>query len=231
VTCNSSARSSASRATGGGSLRTVLCLAGWIRVCPERRLKEDGRFQQLDRMAEAHALGLHHPVDDRRTARVASAQAVPEILSRSDDQRRRPVVVERALAQQVGPCRVSLIPRASANRCTEISFFSRSTSCSGIRAIFSPPPKNLSSTFFSQEAFAKRLRSTPRHFLRQARGLTQVQLAKATGMTQRAISYYEIEAEFPPAPALITLSQALEVSTDELLGVQPATPTGACAIR
>ena len=73
----------------------------------------------------------------------------------------------------------------------------------------------------SQNAFGQRLVA-----LRQARGLTQVQLAKATGMTQRAISYYEIEAEFPPAPALITLAQALEVTTDELLGVQPATPTG-----
>jgi transcriptional regulator with XRE-family HTH domain len=57
----------------------------------------------------------------------------------------------------------------------------------------------------SQNAFGQRLVA-----LRQARGLTQVQLAKATGMTQRAISYYEIEAEFPPAPALITLAQALE---------------------
>jgi transcriptional regulator with XRE-family HTH domain len=72
----------------------------------------------------------------------------------------------------------------------------------------------------SQNAFGQRLVA-----LRQARGLTQVQLAKVTGMTQRAISYYEIEAEFPPAPALITLAQALEVTTDELLGVQPATPT------
>jgi transcriptional regulator with XRE-family HTH domain len=73
----------------------------------------------------------------------------------------------------------------------------------------------------SQNAFGQRLVT-----FRQARGLTQVQLAKATGMTQRAISYYEIEAEFPPAPALITLAQVLEVSTDELLGIQPATPAG-----
>jgi transcriptional regulator with XRE-family HTH domain len=71
----------------------------------------------------------------------------------------------------------------------------------------------------SQNAFGQRLVN-----LRQARGLTQIQLAKATGMTQRAISYYEIEAEFPPAPALITLAQTLEVTTDELLGVQPPRP-------
>jgi transcriptional regulator with XRE-family HTH domain len=70
----------------------------------------------------------------------------------------------------------------------------------------------------SQNAFGQRLVT-----FRQTRGLTQVQLAKATGMTQRAISYYEIEAEFPPAPAL---AQVLEVSTDELLGIQPATPAG-----
>ncbi len=73
----------------------------------------------------------------------------------------------------------------------------------------------------SQNAFGQRLVT-----LRQARGLTQIQLAKATGMSQRAISYYEIEAEFPPAPALITLAQTLEVSTDELLGVQPPRPAG-----
>ena len=73
----------------------------------------------------------------------------------------------------------------------------------------------------SQNAFGQRLVT-----FRQTRGLTQVQLAKATGMTQRAISYYEIEAEFPPAPALITLAQVLEGSTDELLGIQPATPAG-----
>ena len=73
----------------------------------------------------------------------------------------------------------------------------------------------------SQNAFGQRLVT-----FRQTRGLTQVQLAKATGMTQRAISYYEIEAEFPPAPALITLAQVLEVTTDELLGIQPATPAG-----
>lgn len=67
-----------------------------------------------------------------------------------------------------------------------------------------------------QNAFGQRLVA-----LRQAHGLTQIQLAKAAGMTQRAISYYETEAEFPPAPALITLARILEVSTDELLGVRP----------
>ena len=64
--------------------------------------------------------------------------------------------------------------------------------------------------------------------LRKARGLTQVQLAKAIGATQRAISYYENEAGYPPAPVVADLAQALGVTTDELLGVQPAQPS-ACS--
>ena len=56
--------------------------------------------QQLDRMAEADAIGTHHPLD-HISARVAGSQAVPEILCRRDNQRGRPVVVERALADQV----------------------------------------------------------------------------------------------------------------------------------
>jgi transcriptional regulator with XRE-family HTH domain len=57
--------------------------------------------------------------------------------------------------------------------------------------------------------------------LRKARGLTQVQLAKAANTTQRAISYYENEPGYPPTPAVIALAQALRVTTDELLGVKP----------
>ena len=64
--------------------------------------------------------------------------------------------------------------------------------------------------------FGERLRS-----LRKARGLTQVQLAQAANTTQRAISYYENEAGFPPVTAVIELAAALRVSTDELIGVKP----------
>ena len=56
--------------------------------------------------------------------------------------------------------------------------------------------------------------------IRKARGLTQVELAEATGTTQRAISYYETEAGFPPLPAVIALAQVLRVSTDELMGIE-----------
>jgi transcriptional regulator with XRE-family HTH domain len=57
--------------------------------------------------------------------------------------------------------------------------------------------------------------------LRKARGMTQIQLAKAAKTTQRAISYYENEAGFPPAPAVIGLARALHVTADELLGIEP----------
>jgi transcriptional regulator with XRE-family HTH domain len=69
---------------------------------------------------------------------------------------------------------------------------------------------------YPETSFGERLQN-----LRKARGLTQVQLADAAGTTQRAISYYETEAGFPPAPAVIDLARALQVTTDELLGVKP----------
>ena len=65
------------------------------------------------------------------------------------------------------------------------------------------------------ERFSERLVA-----IRKSRGLTQVQLAKLTGITQRAISYYETQNTYPPAPIVVQLSQALRVSTDELLGVK-----------
>lgn len=69
---------------------------------------------------------------------------------------------------------------------------------------------------YGETSFGERLQN-----IRKARGMTQVQLAEAAGTTQRAVSYYETEAGFPPAPAVIALAKALNVSTDELLGVRP----------
>jgi transcriptional regulator with XRE-family HTH domain len=57
--------------------------------------------------------------------------------------------------------------------------------------------------------------------LRKALGLTQVQSAEKARTTQRAVSYYETEAGFPPAPAVVALAKALKVNTDELPGVKP----------
>jgi transcriptional regulator with XRE-family HTH domain len=61
--------------------------------------------------------------------------------------------------------------------------------------------------------------------LRKAHGLTQVQLAETTGTTQRAISYYETQASYPPAPVVAELARGLHVSTDELLGLKITTKT------
>jgi transcriptional regulator with XRE-family HTH domain len=69
---------------------------------------------------------------------------------------------------------------------------------------------------YGATSFGERLQA-----IRKVRGLTQVQLAEAAGTTQRAISYYETEAGFPPAPAVVDLAKALRLTTDELLGVKP----------
>lgn len=69
-------------------------------------------------------------------------------------------------------------------------------------------------------AFGERLAA-----LRQARGLTQVQLADKIGSTQRAISRYETIADRAPAPVLAKLAKALGVTTDELLGVKQTRTT------
>ena len=58
--------------------------------------------------------------------------------------------------------------------------------------------------------------------LRKARGLTQIELAEATGTTQRSISYYENDDGVPPASIVVLLAKTLQVSTDELLGMNPA---------
>lgn len=69
---------------------------------------------------------------------------------------------------------------------------------------------------YGETSFGERLQN-----IRKARGMTQVQLAEAAETTQRAVSYYETEAGFPPAPAVIALAKALRITTDELLGVKP----------
>jgi transcriptional regulator with XRE-family HTH domain len=74
------------------------------------------------------------------------------------------------------------------------------------------PAKKPPQTSFGQRMFT----------LRKARGLTQIDLAKALGTTQRVISYYETGAPLPSASFLVALAQTLAVTTDELLGVKPA---------
>ncbi len=63
--------------------------------------------------------------------------------------------------------------------------------------------------------FGARLRE-----IRKARGLSQVELAARIRSSQRALSYYEVVAAYPPAEVIVELAKALGVSTDELLGVK-----------
>lgn len=68
----------------------------------------------------------------------------------------------------------------------------------------------------SQSEFGRRLKA-----LRQARGLTQVELAERIGGTQKMITHYENRVKFPPVDIIPKLAKALKVSTDELLGAKP----------
>ena len=70
------------------------------------------------------------------------------------------------------------------------------------------------------ESFGQRLAE-----LRKLRGLTQVQLAEKLGSTQRAITYYENEADYPPVETIVELARLLSVSTDELLGLKITKPS------
>jgi transcriptional regulator with XRE-family HTH domain len=67
-----------------------------------------------------------------------------------------------------------------------------------------------------EASFGKRLIA-----LRKARGITQVELAKALGTTQRTISYYENEDGLPTVALLGSLTRVLGVTSDELLGLKP----------
>jgi len=76
---------------------------------------------------------------------------------------------------------------------------------------------------FRQNIYAARRVRRPRlTAIRKARGLTQVELAKAIGATQRSISYYENDDGVPPASAVIALARALKVSADEFAGDEVA---------
>ena len=74
-------------------------------------------------------------------------------------------------------------------------------------------PKYVSATLAD---FGKRLAQ-----LRKDAGYTQKELADEIGATRRVIAYYETESEHPPANLLVDLAKALNVSTDELLGIKP----------
>lgn len=55
---------------------------------------------------------------------------------------------------------------------------------------------------------------------RKAAGVTQVELAQAIGMSQRMVSYYEGTEDHPLAKLLRHFATHLDVSADQLLGVE-----------
>jgi transcriptional regulator with XRE-family HTH domain len=67
--------------------------------------------------------------------------------------------------------------------------------------------------------------------LRKERGYTQTELADQVGAVQGVLSDYECGKLRPHADMLVRLAKALRVSTDELLGVQPASQNGAPVSR
>lgn len=82
----------------------------------------------------------------------------------------------------------------------------------GLTVVAAMPAKKQPETEFGRRLVA----------IRQARGLTQTQLAAATGTTQRVVSRLETVAEYPTVPVLLEFCRVLKVSSDELLGLKPA---------
>ncbi|MDY4592925.1 MAG: helix-turn-helix transcriptional regulator [Eubacteriales bacterium] len=56
--------------------------------------------------------------------------------------------------------------------------------------------------------------------LRVLKGLSQMQLANATGISQSAIAKWELGKTEPTASAIITLAEFFDESADYLLGME-----------
>ncbi len=56
--------------------------------------------------------------------------------------------------------------------------------------------------------------------LRKLRGLSQTELGERVGLTQRQMTYYEAQGGSLSAELLVRFAEALQVSADELLGIQ-----------
>lgn len=58
--------------------------------------------------------------------------------------------------------------------------------------------------------------------LRQARGMTQSELAQALGLRQQVVATYELATRRLPASLLVPIAELFGVTIEELLGTQPA---------
>lgn len=59
--------------------------------------------------------------------------------------------------------------------------------------------------------------------LRKIRGLSQTDLGETVGLTQRQMTYYETQGGSLSAELVVKFAEALQVSADELLGIQSLT--------
>ena len=66
------------------------------------------------------------------------------------------------------------------------------------------------------QGFGQRLKA-----IRTSKSLTQQELGELVGVSQRVVAYYEADDAQPPGALLVELATALDVSADELLGIEP----------
>jgi len=66
----------------------------------------------------------------------------------------------------------------------------------------------------TEESFGERLAR-----IRKARGYSQYTLADEIGISQRMVAYYEAQTGRPPAHLIPKISEVLDVTADELLGI------------
>ncbi len=55
-------------------------------------------------------------------------------------------------------------------------------------------------------------------FWREQKGLTQTELAKATGLKQQMISWWEADKGYPNVDFCVKLADFYEITLDELIG-------------
>ena len=73
----------------------------------------------------------------------------------------------------------------------------------------------MSAPVYKIEGMGKRIKES-----REKKGYKQGDLAEKTGIGRSSIGSYEIDSETPPYANLIKIAQALNVSTDYLLGYE-----------
>ncbi len=82
--------------------------------------------------------------------------------------------------------------------------------------ILTSPPRPRPTKDCTLQGFGQRLKA-----IRTSKALTQQELGDLVGVSQRVVAYYEADDAQPPGALLVELATALDVSADELLGIEP----------